>query len=368
MSDLQMNRLTKSQFFFFTLHAQLGMAILSLPHILGLRAGHDGWISVIVCLLFALGLSALYYFIVKQYPDKIFFEITVDIFGKTAGKVINLILITYYFLYAVLMAQKCIDVLNLWLYYRTPPWVLISLFIFVCYYIVNADLQIIGRFLILSSFFIFLILFFVTWTIQDLNPLYLLPIGEAGITNILKGSFHGITAFAGFETFLFIHAFTAGTVKTKVKWERISILTAGSFYLITTLICFMYFPNAAKNIEHPVVYLLVPTKFTILERIEVFFLAGWVVVMITSCMCFLYVCCLGIGRLRKRADHKKEVGIVALIMFILTILADKVDSLSFWITVESVQLYFTYVTILFIPLLVAVIMIFKGRKVNKHET
>ena len=368
MSEPQMNQLTKSQFFFFTMHAQLGMAILTLPHILGLRAGHDGWISVIVCILFVLGLSVLYYFIIKRYPDKNFFDITVDIFGKTVGKVINVILISYYFLYAVLIAQKCTDVLNLWLYYRTPPWVLISLFIFVCYYIVNADLQIIGRFLILSSFFNFLILFYVTWTIDNMNPLYLLPIGEAGINNILKGSFNGITAFAGFETFLFIHAFTAGTVKTKIKWERISILTVGLFYLVTTLICFMYFPNAAKNIEHPVVYLLVPTKFTILERIEVFFLAGWVVVMITSCMCFLYVCCLGIGRLRKRADHKKEVGIVAALMFILTILADKVNSISFWTTVESIQLYYTYVTILLIPLLVAVFMIFKGRKVKKHET
>ena len=367
MSELQMNQLSKSQFFFFTMHAQFGMAILTLPHILGLKAGHDGWLSIIICGLFVFALSLLYYVIVKRYPNKNFFDITIDVFGKTVGKLVNIVLITYYFLYAVLIAQKCTAVLNLWLYYRTPPWVLISLFIFICYYIVTADLQIIGRFLVLSSFFIFLILFFVTWTIDDLNPLYLLPVGEAGVTNILRGSFNGITAFAGFETFLFIHAFTAGTVKEKFKWERISILVVGLFYLITSLICFMYFPNAAKNIEHPVVYLLVPTKFTLLERIEVFFLAGWVVVMLTSCMCFLYVCCLGIGRLRLRVDHKKEVGVVAVLMFVFAILAQQVDNQIFWITVESIQLYYTYVTILLIPLLVAGFAILKGRKVNKHE-
>lgn len=367
MSELQLNQLSKSQFFFFTMHAQLGLVILSLPHLLGVRAGHDGWISIVICFIFVQVLALLYYFIVKRYPEKSFYDITVEVLGKTTGKLINVVLIAYYLLYAALIAQKCTAVLNLWIYYRTPPWVLMILFIFVCYYIVSGDLQVIGRFLVLSSIFIFFILFLVTWTIDDLNPLYLLPIGEADIKNILSSSFNGITAFAGFETFLFIHAFTVGAVKTKFKWERISILIVGLFYLITALISFMYFPNAAKNIEHPVVYLLVATKFTLVERIEVFFLAGWVVVMVTSCMCFLYVCCLGISRLRNREEHKKEVGFVSILTFIIAILAQQVSNQAFWKTIETIQLYYTYVCILVIPLLVAGFLIVKGKKVKYNE-
>ena len=367
MSELQMKKLSKSQFFFFTLHAQLGLAILTLPHIVGARAGHDGWISVLIAGIAVQILALLYYLIVKNYPNKTFYDIVVDLLGTKVGKLINFILIGYYVLYATLIAQKCTSILNLWIYYRTPPWVIMGLFIFVCFYIVTSDIQIIGRFLVLASFFIIMLVLLITWTIKDLHPLFLLPVGEAGIEDILKGAFDATIAFAGFEIFLFIHAFTDGTVKAKLKWEQISILVVGLFYLLTTLICFMYFPNAAKNIEHPIVYLLVPTKFTIVERVEVFFLAGWVVIMATTYMCFLYISCLGISKLRKRNHHKKEVKIVSIITFVIALPSLYINKPTFWHTVEVIQQYYTYITILFIPLLVASIILFKGKKVKQDE-
>lgn len=331
MTSQNSNQITKLQFYCFLLHAQIGIAFLLIPHVLGEEAGHDGWISVIFAGTFIQILGFLYYYIIKNYPNKTFYDITIIVFGNKIGKIINIVLISYYFLYSVIVASKCASILNLWLYYRTPTWVITGLFIFIGYFIVTSNANVIGRFLVISSVFIFSIIFFLFWAIKDLNYLYILPIGEAGIIKILKSSVNGTIAFAGFEIFLFIHSFTDIPSKKKLKIYNAAIWTVASLYLIATLICFMFFPNSAKNIENAVVYLLVPMQFTIVERVEVFFLAGWTVMMATSFICFLFVCSLGIMKLRKSASHVKYVLPICIGSFILTVIFQMLVSRTFWI-------------------------------------
>ena len=362
MNKLQLNHLSKAQFFVFLLHAQLGLAILILPHILGKKVGHDGWISVILGIFIVQILVLLYYYIVNKYPDRTLFEITIELFGTGFGRAINFFIILYYLLYATYIVSKCSSILNLWIYYRTPAWVLIICFVFVCYYIVVGDIQIIGRFLVLSTVFIFMILFFLSWAAKDLHLLYILPVGEAGITKILEGTIDATTAFAGFETFLFIHSFTKASSRTKFKMASLSVWIIGILYLTSTLICFMYFPNSAKNIEHAVLYLLVPMQFTLMERIEVFFIAGWVIIMATSYMCFLFISCLGISQWRKREHHKKEVASLSIVIFILATLSQTFGNATFWKWVPIIQTYCTYTMILLIPLIVACFTAIKNRK------
>ncbi len=351
----------------FLLHAQIGIAFLLIPHVLGEEAGHDGWISVILAGVFIQLLGFLYYYIVKNYPNKTFYDITVIVFGKTLGKLINLFLIIYYFLYLVIVAAKCASILNLWIYYRTPTWVIMGLFIFIGYFIVSSELKVIGRFLVISSVFIFTIVFFLSWAIKDLNYLYILPVGEAGIVNILKGTYNGTIAFAGFETFLFVHSFSAFSEKTKLSIFSIAIWIVSSLYLVATLICFMYFPNAARNVENAVVYLLVPMQFTIVERVEVFFLAGWTVIMATSFICFLYVCSLGVSKWKKSKSHIRFVMPVSIGVFILSIISQLFVSQDFWRIVTKTQDYCTYTIILLIPLIVGCTIFFQNKR-NKGVT
>lgn len=364
-------QLSKLQLYCYLLHAQIGIAFLLIPHVLGEEAGHDGWISVIIAGIFIQLLGFLYYYIIKNYPNKTFYDVTQIVFGKTLGKIINLFLITYYFCYSVIVTAKCASILNLWIYYRTPTWVIMGLFIFVGYFIVHSELKIIGRFLVISTVFILTIVFFLSWAIKDLNYLYILPIGESGIMKILKSTYNGTIAFAGFETFLFVHSFTNLTPKKRVSIFSLAIWTVSSLYLIATLICFMYFPNSARNVENAVVYLLVPMQFTLVERVEVFFLAGWTVIMATSFICFLYICCLGIMKWRKTQSHINYVMPISVGIFILAILTQMFVSNTFWKTVTTIQEYCTYTIILLLPLLVCCTIFFQNRRnkgVTSHES
>ncbi|MFS0782208.1 GerAB/ArcD/ProY family transporter [Bacillus sp. 1P06AnD] len=362
---LPSDQLSKSQFFFFMIHSQVGLTILGLPHILGKTADHDGWISIILAGIYAQLLLLLFYFIIKQYPNSTFFDITVEVFGSTIGKCLNILIVAYYIMYSIHYAYQCTTILKLWNYYKTPFWFIILLLIFIGYYILAGDLLTIGRFLTVSIVVIVTMLYFMFWDINELNYHYILPIGEASTWDIFKASKDGFTAFAGFEIFLFIHPFVQPAKKSKkslLKLANISVWLVCSLYLLTTVLVYLYFPNAAKNVVNAVIYFIVPMHFTVLERIEVFFIAAWSLLMTTSYICFLFVGCLGLSKLRNKDHHNYYLKAVSLFIFLCAVLANTFATEEFFKVFNELKEYYSYFVIILVPLLTALLILVKRVK------
>ena len=365
MKFLPSNQISKSQFFFFMIHSQVGLTILSLPHILGKTAGHDGWISLLISATYVQMLILIYYFIIKNYPELTFYDITIKVFGSFIGKCINVIMIVYYVMYSVHFAYQTTSILKLWNYYRTPFWFMFLLLILVGFYILNGDLATIGRFLTIAVMVILLMIYFLFWDLKELNYHYLLPVGESNIWEIFKASKDELIAFTGFEIFLFIHPFVCAPKKKVFKIANISIWLVCLLYLTATTFVFMYFPNAAKNIVDAVIYFIIPMHFTILERIEVFFIAAWTVLMTTSYICFLYIGCLGMSRLRNKDHHNYYLKWLTLIIFVISIIVHKFANKQFFISFAYFRDYYSLFVIILIPTLTAILLLFKRTRTKQ---
>lgn len=362
---LPSDQISQSQFFFFMIHSQVGLTILGLPHLLGKTAGHDGWISVILAGIYVQILVLLYYFIIKKYPDSTLFDIIVDVFGAFAGKCLNILLVVYYIMYSIHFIYQCTSILKLWNYYRTPFWFMALLLIFVGYYILMGDLLTIGRFLTISIVIILTMLYFMFWDLNELNYHQILPVGEAGIWNIFKASKDGFTAFAGFEIFLFIHPFVHSAKKNKarlLKLANISIWFVCSLYLLTTVFVYLYFPNAAKNVVNAVVYFIVPMHFNVLERIEVFFIAAWSLLMATSYICFLFIGCLGLSKLNNKNHHNHYLLPVSILIFICAVIVNLFATKEFFTVFNQIKSYYSYFVIVLVPMLTALLLLFRKGK------
>ncbi|WP_050614863.1 GerAB/ArcD/ProY family transporter [Bacillus testis] len=362
---LPSDQISQSQFFFFMIHSQVGLTILGLPHLLGKTAGHDGWISVILAGIYVQLLVLLYYFIIKKYPDSTLFDIIVDVFGAFAGKCLNILLVVYYIMYSIHFIYQCTSILKLWNYYRTPFWFMALLLIFVGYYILMGDLLTIGRFLTISIVIILTMLYFMFWDLNELNYHHILPVGEAGIWNILKASKDGFTAFAGFEIFLFIHPFVQSAKKNKarlLKLANISIWFVCSLYLLTTVFVYLYFPNAAKNVVNAVIYFIVPMHFNVLERIEVFFIAAWSLLMATSYICFLFIGCLGLSKLNHKNHHNHYLLPVSILIFICAVIMNLFATKEFFTVFNQIKSYYSYFVIVLVPMLTALLLLFRKGK------
>ncbi len=366
MSVPAYKQLTKIQYFLFILHAIVGISLLTLPHILGKSAGHDGLISLLITTFAVQILILLFTVIIRRYPDLTFFEVMTAVYGKPLGTFINICIILYYTLYNIHIVHQCITVLNAWIYYRTPIWVLSAFFCFACFYIAKGDLLSIARFIGFATVFIVFYTIFILIACKEMNPLYLLPIGEAGILDILSGSKNAFPAFAGFEIFLYLHAFRVMTVKEKKKLAIGAVWTTSALYFLTAIIVFLNFPNSRKILEYAVIYLLVPIQFSFVERMELFFIGGWVVTMATSCIIYLFISSLGISKLtRKKDNHMKFVKYVAAFVYIMAIVASKMTSSIFWDIYHLIQFYLTYVFIAGIPAVTAVVILFRNRAERK---
>lgn len=362
MKFLPSNQITQSQFFFFLIHAQVGLTILGLPKLVGESAGHDGWISILIAGVYVQLLVFLYYFIIKHYPGRTFYDITVEVFGTFIGRCLNVAMVVYYIVYSIHFAYQCTAILKLWNYYQTPFWFMIILLIFVGYFILHGDLSMIGRFLTISIIVIFTMMYFLFWDLEELNYHHLLPISEASIWEIFKATKDGFTAFAGFEIFLFIHPFVRIPDKKKMKLASISIWSVCSLYVLTTLFTFMYFPNAAKNVVDAVIYFIVPMHFTVIERIEVFFIAAWTLLMITSYICFLYMGILGMSRLRNKVHHNYYLKYVSIFIFVCAVAIHRYANKDFFAVFNQYREYYSYFVIVLLPVLAAFIIWFKKMK------
>ena len=371
MKFLPANQITLSQLFFFMLHAQIGLSVLSLPHDLSNNVGHDGWISVIVSAIFVQLLLFLYYYLMKQYPDKTFYEVTQVVFGAFVGKALNYIIILYYLVYSAHFAYQCTHILKIWNYYNTPFWVIAFLLIFIVFYIVNSDLSPIGRFLIIASVVILLMVYSQFWDINELNYHYLLPIGEANIWDIISDSKIGFVAFAGFEIFMFIHPFTQSTKKKKLKIASICIWIVCFLYVKTIMLVYMYFPDAARSIDDPSIYYIIPMHFTVIERIEVFFLASWTILVVSSQICFLYLGLLGLSRMRNKEHHNHYAKPVSLLTFIFVAVAHLFANEQMLSTFKHFLMYCTILVVAVIPIITVVVNLLKEKKqkgVAKNDT
>lgn len=324
-----MNKQTISmaQFTFFIIQTQVGVGILSLPFaIFNGGAKTDGWISVLLAGLFIQGVIFICWLLSKHHPGLPFSEILTTLFGKIIGKSILFLYIIYFILVSTTILSLFYQIIRDWALPNTPSWfigLLISLPIF---YLIIDKLRVIVRFHVLSSFYIILLVFFTLPAYTHVDIRFLLPIGENGLLNILKGTKESLLSMLGFELILFIFPFVQGSEKQKLVSASVANGIVTLLYTYLTFLTYIFFhPEEIPLVPEPVLYLLKAFSFTIVERVDIVFLTIWLISVITSLMSYIYVNSFSFAYfLKNNRKHHSYVLYMLGIPYVLSILPNSV--------------------------------------------
>ena len=352
--------ITKFQLFFVLIQTQIGIGLLSLPNVVQKSAKGDGWISIILAGVVIQGLLVVYYLLLKRFPNDILSKITQKILGRLFGKVVNFIMYFYFILTGSLSTILMVKIINLNLLPVTPAWVISLLIICGCIYLTISDLRILARFFVLVSSLIILLLiitilaFFIPKEIQ-----FILPIGSAGMKDILIGSNSALFSMLGFEMLLFVFPYVIRNTTGVLKTISLANLFVTSFYTFITFLCLINFsPEQLQQLREPVLYLFRGLSYKMIDRIDYIFLSIWIVPMTSSIIAYLFLASKSISEEKK--SYKKVVVINGILIFLVSLIphTDEITTIS-----NKYVSYLSYAIVITLPVFLLILsFIFK-----RHE-
>ncbi|ODG92204.1 spore gernimation protein [Gottfriedia luciferensis] len=318
---IHLKKISINQLICLVILNQVGVSILSIPHTESLIAGYDSWMSMIIGGLIAQLAILIVYYLGKTYPDRSFQQYISSIIGKPLGLLINLLFAAYCAESCLMLIVSYTDVINRWLLFETPWFVLIGLLVIVSGYIASSTLRSIATITqsIMSMFLIgFMIIFISGFGNGDLRHFF--PIGTHGIGPIIKGAIPAFWTFAGYELLLYVFPF----VKCKKKKHILIAMSVANgvttaFYVFISLIAtYNFSENQLNIIREPLVFILRKFRWPVVQSLDILFIAIWLSVTLVTAYIYLFLSARYLSFLGKKEiqNHPLLVWLIAFVCFV----------------------------------------------------
>jgi spore germination protein (amino acid permease) len=359
-------QISKSQLFFLIVQTQIGVGLLSMPYKVHLDAQNDGWISVGIAGTVVLALVFIMWNLCKRYPNDTIFEFNNKIIGKFFGSILSIVYILYFVSVCILIVELSTSMIKEWVLSLTPKWILIVFFVSVGFYLSRESLKIIARFNVFVTVFIFILFFLVLFAYTDVHFTYILPIGQSGYINILKGSHDAIVSMLGFE--ILLAAYPVAKVKENqiLKFSSLAIIFVTILYMFFAFTSYIVFSREEIMIvPEPILYMLKALNIELIERIDLVFLSLWIVPMTTSLVSYLHLSSIGVRKIFKKQSHKYPSLIVALLVLVISFLLP--DNEGFIQKFGEIVANSSYIFIGVFPFLLLVISWFRKKNVKEQR-
>ena len=237
MNSKLVEKISLSQLFVLLFSFQIGTAI-----VVGIanQAKQDAWIAVLLASFIGIGLIQFYSFILLKMPNKNFFEILEECFGRKISIFLSIAYIEYFIYDACFIVRDFCELIKIVILPKTPMEVISITFMLVISYILYMGIEVLGRsaeiFFPLSVLFLILIMLFL-FISGSVNLENLQPILADGFKPIIKSIFPGLLTFPNGEliVILIIGAYVTQIKKIK-KIGTISVALSGLFLTCFTLI------------------------------------------------------------------------------------------------------------------------------------
>ncbi|MEH7347675.1 GerAB/ArcD/ProY family transporter [Gottfriedia acidiceleris] len=353
--------LSISQFTFVIIQSQIGVGLLSLPYVVHKHADHDGWISVLVAGIGVFLLLLIMWLLGKRFPKDTIYEYSSKIVGKYIGIFISYLYILFFFIVSIYVVVLTISTLKKWILTFTPPYVLIIFIVGTGIYLAKENLKVIGRFFTFVCILILFLIFFEFCSYNNVNYRYLLPVGQAGVKNIILGAHDALISMMGFEFMLVLFPYVKAKPNKILKAGTISISFVTLLYTFFLITSYMSFSKAEIAIvPEPILYLLKSLSYEVIERLDLVFLSIWVVPILTSFVTYLYLTSFGISKLLKFKNHSKTTIITGLAIAIICIFVPQSE--EFIMKFGTLLSFISYFFIFVLPLILLIVSFIRKKK------
>ncbi|MGN4668298.1 GerAB/ArcD/ProY family transporter [Bacillus cereus group sp. MYBK234-1] len=307
------NTLSLGQFIFIIHGAQVGTGILVLPRTLAQKSGTDGWLVLPLCFLFSTIASIVWIRIAQRYSN----QLLNNKINKLARQLFSLIYIAYFSFYAWIVLLNGMLYIKGNLLPKTPDYLIVILFLIPTYLLVSQNVYVLGRYCEIVFYLTIWIVILFLIPLKEGNLLNILPLFKNGINGILKALPQGIFPFTGFEIVFCIYPYLK-IKKDAIKGVVIANSITMTFYILTTISCFIFFsPDEITSYNQPVLSILKIIEVSFLERFDLIIITLYLFIVFTAWTPYIYASLLCISHL---TNHKKN-NIHIFIFFFVIILS-----------------------------------------------
>lgn len=304
MRNFSPHHITSTQMMYIITGAQVGSAMLSLPSLICRDAGQNGWMAFLPAALVSLISLFLIERLGRSLPGHNFVQLNQVLLGKVGGAAGVVIFVLYAVFFEMILVSGFARLINMFLLPRTPLWAAILLAMICVVYAGSKGGTVIGR--INETLFFGIILS----TIVIVIPVFygadytnLLPLGEVEIRGMLKASWTALYAFAGTEVLLVFYSQVADPERiwrSGVKATVISLI----IYIIAAVACILVFgSDCILKYVWPGVTILKVVNIAVIERLEFYFLAIWVGVVLRRVFNLSFAAALSLAQLFKKENR-----------------------------------------------------------------
>ncbi|MCY6355640.1 GerAB/ArcD/ProY family transporter [Clostridium sp. ZS2-4] len=324
--------------------------------VMGIEAGKDMWLAILLAILMALPMILIYGELHYMFPGKDLFDIFEICFGKVIGKGIIALYTWYLFQDGAIILRNVCQFINITTLEATPLIVIETCIGILCMYMVKTGIETIGK---SAEFFlpILLIPMFITIVLltkyMDINRI--LPVLYNGIKPIIKAAYLEFTFPFG-EMIAFAVFFSHFTDKSSYKVYILGLLIGGSIVFITSLTIGLTLGiGTAKIIYYPAygaISLINIREF--LTRLELIGAIVFTIGGIFKVSVHLLVTCKGIAKIFQCMEYKFVITPISLLMSILSYTV--YDSpMEFWEWDAKVWVYYIIPFQIIFPIITIII-------------
>ncbi|XRG79397.1 GerAB/ArcD/ProY family transporter [Rossellomorea sp. GAMAL-10_SWC] len=364
---IQLKKISINQLICLVVLNQVGVSVLSIPYKMSQISGYDSWMSLIIGGIIAqIGILVVYQ-LGKTYPDRPIQQYITSITGKPLGLILNLLFAAYCAESCLMIVVSYADVINRWLLFETPWFVLIGLIILIAGYIASSTLRSISTItqsIMLMFFLCFVIIFISGFGNGDIR--HFLPIGTHGIAPILKGALPAFWAFAGYELLLYVFPY----VKCKKKKDILVAMSVANgittlFYIfIAFIVTYNFSEKQLNHIPEPLIFILRKFRWPIVQSLDILFITIWLSVSLVTAYIYLFLSARYLAFLGKKEiqKHSLLVWVITILCFVAGILFTERQLIPKFSKYHNIS---TAIIILGLPTILLLISIVKKKVASK---
>ncbi|KQX48208.1 MULTISPECIES: GerAB/ArcD/ProY family transporter [unclassified Paenibacillus] len=312
------NEITTMQYICLNSGIQMSVFFLAMPRILAEKAGTDGWIALIIGWIITVAASLIVIQVMKKHPDGTLFDLLTRYLGKWTARLAASLFALYLFYYAYTGIAQAVLITKAWLLPQTSASIVMLLLLIPTYVITRNGLRILARYAELVVIISCWIPVVYLLPLKDAHWLNLLPLLKEGWKPVFSAVPTTFFSYIGFATTFILYPF----LKNKQKASSIIMIsdTLTMFgYMFLTLICFVYYsPDEIQKYNEPMVNILESIEFKFIERMEILFIAFFLLIFSLAWIPTMYLGVYTTSWLLGKQDHRNHFRILWLFLAVGT--------------------------------------------------
>jgi|GEM_PF-595501 len=318
----------------FLLHPTIvATALLLVPAMTERHAGRDMWLSPLWALMAGFATLLTAWALHKRFPDDTPIEYSERLVGKTAGKIIGVLFIFFYWHGSGSLLREYGEFVSGTFLMETPTEVIMGGMLIIAAYAVRGGIEVLGRCAqIMVPVVVVLFMTLILLVSRNLDPYKLLPMLEFGILPSLKGSIVPQSWFSEIIAAAFL--LPSLTDRSKgLRWGVITLLFVAVILSLTNLTVLMLFGELAGRLVYPVMSAARYIEIAdFLEHLEAIVMAIWVFGTFIKIVVFYFLLVQCTARVIGLSDWRQIVLPVGLLILISGTASGRRPICSSWST------------------------------------